>query len=222
MFALLVIAILGVLFVIRRNKKRLDHIRQILETTAVPYNPTARGSLSSETSSGGNMVEVRVEQSSTERLIPGHMHDGLSTSTLALAGVPPITRRREGDYEAKTTRLTRMIVPIGSYAKQERCSPTAQVSPSEDPSLTSSSPGGDTGIKEASQMIGTTVQSPSAGMNESSVVSTDRDPELESPAVPGQPPSTADLPELLSRLNQIMLHLPPGGLEEEDPPEYEG
>ena len=58
-FALLVIAILGVLFVIRRNKKRLDHIRQILETTAVPYNPTARGSLSSEASSGGNMVEVR-------------------------------------------------------------------------------------------------------------------------------------------------------------------
>ncbi|KAI0084764.1 hypothetical protein BDY19DRAFT_1051104 [Irpex rosettiformis] len=32
---------------------------------------------------------------------------------------------------------------------------------------------------------------------------------------------TADLPELLNRLNQIMLRLPPGGVEEEDPPEYE-
>ena len=59
-------------------------------------------------------------------------------------------------------------------------------------------------------------------MNESSVISTDRDSELESPSVPGQPPSTADLPELLNRLNQIMSHLPPGGVEEEDPPEYEG
>lgn len=221
-FALLIIAILVILFVIRRNRNRLDHIRQILETTAVPYNPTARGSLSSETSSRENMVEIRVDQSSTERLIPGHVHDGPSTSTLALAGTPPITRRRKGEYGTKSTRLTRMIVPTGSHAEPERRSPTAQVSPSEDPLLTSSSPGGDTGMKEASQTAGTVVQSPSTGMNESSVVSADREPDQGSPSSPGQPPSTADLPELLSRLNQIMSHLPPGGVEEEDPPEYEG
>lgn len=168
---------------------------------------------------------VEVGPSSTERLITRHTVDD-SPSTSA----PPVTARWRtgqisvGGKASGAARRAGVILPPGRYAEQERrtdASPTdpQRTSPrSEDPPSFTLSPVGGSGKESAESP--SNVQPPRTldrGEEGSS-----SSPPLPPPPLQRGDPSTADLPELLSRLNQIMSHLPPGGVEEEEPPEYEG